>query len=197
MVKRIFDIVASFVGFCVLLPVFLIITLLIVIFEGGSPFFAQERVGKSGKRFMLYKFRTMKHAVAEKKKNFDAGDISRITHLGIILRKTKLDELPQLINVLKGEMSLVGPRPEVREWTLFYPEKWKVVHKVRPGITDYASLEFRNEESLLIKHENPEDTYKEIILPRKLALNMDYVNNRTFWGDIKILLKTIKTVWVE
>ena len=192
-----FDIVASFTSFCLLLPVFLIIMFLIVILDGGSPFFIQERVGKSGKRFTMYKFRTMKPAVAGKKKGFDAGDISRITPWGKNLRETKLDELPQLINVLKGDMSLVGPRPEVREWTLFYPEKWQVVHQVKPGITDYASLEFRNEETLLIKHEHPEEAYKEIILPRKLALNVEYVNTRTFWGDIRILLKTIKTIWTE
>lgn len=193
--KRIFDLVASFTGFCLLLPVFFIIFLLIIILEGGAPFFTQERVGKSGHRFRLYKFRTMKPSPKEKEKNFEAGNISRITPLGKILRKTKLDELPQLINVLKGDMSLVGPRPEVIEWTRFYPEKWEVVHQVRPGITDYASLEFHNEEELLRKHNDPEQAYRDIVLPRKLALNIDYVNNRTFFGDIGILFKTIKTIW--
>ena len=187
---------ASLMGFCLLLPVFIIIMFMIVIFEGGAPFFVQERVGKSGKRFRLFKFRTMKPTGVAANSHFEAGDVSRITTLGSILRKTKLDELPQLLNVIKGDMSLVGPRPEVREWTMFYPEKWEVVHRVRPGITDYASLEFHNEEDLLVKQKNPDDVYRKVILPRKLELNMDYVNNRTFWGDMKILLKTIKTVWL-
>lgn len=196
MVKRIFDVVVSFTGFCILLPVFLIIIILIVLFDGRAPFFIQERVGRSGRCFRLYKFRTMKRVTAGEKRAFDAGDITRITALGKILRRTKLDELPQLINVLKGDMSLVGPRPEVGEWTRCYPEKWEVVHRIRPGITDYASLEFHNEEDLLVKQENPDDVYRDVILPRKLELNMDYVNNRTFIGDMKILLKTIKTVWI-
>lgn len=194
--KRIFDITVSFIGFCVLLPVFLIIMLLVVIFDGMTPFFIQERVGKSGSRFRLYKFRTMKQAMVGQNKDFDVGNLSRITLLGKILRKTKFDELPQLVNVLKGDMSLVGPRPEVGEWTVFYPEKWEVVHRVRPGITDYASLEFHNEEELLVKEKHPDAVYRDVILPRKLELNMDYVNNRTFLGDVKILLKTIKLVWV-
>lgn len=196
MIKRVFDVVASFTGFCLLLPIFLVILLLIVIFEGNSPFFVQERVGKLGKRFRLIKFRTMKPVTGRKIKSFEAGDVSRITRLGKILRKTKLDELPQLVNVIKGDMSLVGPRPEVREWTLFYPEKWKIVHGVRPGITDYASLEFHNEEEILRKYKDPEQAYRDIVLPRKLALNMEYVNERTFLGDLKILFRTVKTVWI-
>lgn len=183
-------------GLCVLLPVFLIIMLLVVIFDGTGPLFIQERVGKSGRRFRLYKFRTMKQATGGQNKNFDVGNLSRITPLGKILRKTKLDELPQLVNVLKGDMSLVGPRPEVGEWTVFYPEKWDIVHRVRPGITDYASLEFHDEEALLGKEKHPDAIYRDVILPRKLDLNMDYVNNRTFLGDVKILLKTIKLVWL-
>ena len=196
MVKRIFDLVASFAGLCVLSLIFLIIMLLIVIFDGNTPFFIQERVGKSGRHFQLYKFKTMRPVSGKNKKGFEAGNISRITPLGKVLRRTKLDELPQLLNVLKGDMSLVGPRPEVEEWTLCYPEKWKIVHLVKPGITDYASLEFHREEELLMKHENPDNAYKEIILPRKLALNIEYVKNRTFFGDIKILLRTLKTVWM-
>lgn len=126
--------------------------------------------------------------------SFDAGNYSRITPFGRFLRKTKLDELPQLINVLKGEMSFVGPRPEVKQWTEVYPEKWKIVHSVKPGITDNASIEFRNEEELLAKSNDPIKTYKEVILPRKLDLYIEYVNTHTFTGDIKIILKTIKAV---
>ncbi len=196
MKKRLFDVVVSFTGFCLLIPVFLVIMFLIMIFEGETPFFIQERVGRAGKRFRLFKFRTMKPAGVGKNSHFEAGDASRITTLGRILRKTKLDELPQLLNVIKGDMSLVGPRPEVSEWTLVYPEKWKSVHSLRPGITDYASLEFHDEEDILRSFEDPEQAYRDIILPRKLALYLEYVNNRTFWGDLKILFKTIKTILI-
>ena len=193
--KRVFDMVTSLLLFCILLPLILIIALLIMIMDGQSPVFVQSRIGKEGKPFLLFKFRTMKPSKTGK--DFDAGDVSRVTVLGRILRKTKLDELPQLINVIIGDMSLVGPRPEVKEWTLFYPEKWKVVHRVRPGITDYASLEFRNEEELLGKYNQPEEAYRDIVLPRKLAIYTEYVNNRTFGGDLKILLETMKTIWVK
>ncbi len=196
MIKRTFDIVFSLLGFCLLLPVFLIILILIAAVDGGSPVFVQERVGQGGRYFRLFKFRTMKQAAGLHAKQFDAGDHSRITALGKVLRRSKLDELPQLWNVLLGDMSLVGPRPEVREWTLIYPEKWKVVHTVRPGITDYASLEFHDEEEQLRKYEDPERAYREKILPRKLALNVEYVNNRSFMGDMKILFQTIKTIFV-
>jgi lipopolysaccharide/colanic/teichoic acid biosynthesis glycosyltransferase len=160
----------------------------------GPIFFIQQRVGKNGKLFNLIKFRTMKVASGKKIGSFDAGDTSRITPLGAFLRKYKLDELPQLLNVLLGEMSFVGPRPEVRQWTLVYPEKWKIVHSVKPGITDNASIEFRNEEFILAESEDPLKTYEEVILPRKLELYIDYVQARSFWGDITIILKTIKAL---
>ena len=192
--KRLMDILVSATGLCILSPLFLFITLLIVIFDGGNPFFVQERVGKKRKLFSLYKFKTMKPPAAHKKNDFGAGDTSRITSLGRFLRKTKLDELPQLFNVLKGDMSLVGPRPEVKKWTNVYPEMWKTVLTVRPGLTDNASIRFRNEEELLARSSSPDETYREEILPKKLALYIDYVNNRSFSGDIKILLKTIKVV---
>ena len=128
------------------------------------------------------------------KGSFDAGNSSRITPLGRFLRKYKLDELPQLFNVLKCEMSIVGPRPEVKQWTEVYPEKWQIVHAVKPGITDYASIEFRNEEELLAKSDDAVKTYREEILPRKLDLYIDYVNNQSFLGDIKIIIKTLKVI---
>ncbi len=192
--KRLMDILVSATGLCILFPFFLFIILLIVLFDGGNPFFVQERVGKGGKLFSLYKFKTMKPAPHHKKNDFGAGDTSRITPLGGFLRKTKLDELPQLLNVLKGDMSLVGPRPEVKKWTQVYPEMWKTVLTVRPGMTDNASIQFRNEEKILSQSFLPEATYREEILPKKLALYVDYVDNRSFLGDIKILLKTIKAV---
>lgn len=195
--KRLFDIVVAGIGLCLLSPLFLITAALILIFDGGNPFFIQQRVGKNGQSFPLIKFKTMKPGLASDKDGFNVGDGSRITPFGKILRKIKLDELPQLVNVLKGEMSLVGPRPEVKRWTLVYPEKWEVVHRVKPGITDNASIAFRNEEEILANDETPDYTYREVILPKKLDLYVDYVYNRSFSGDIKILLKTIKTVWLN
>jgi len=127
---------------------------------------------------------------------FDAGNTSRVTQVGRLLRKTKLDELPQLWNVLVGDMSLVGPRPEVRKWVEVYPERWARVHTIRPGITDPASIEFRNEEEILAAAENPEATYREVILSQKLALYIDYVDRHSFWGDLGILVKTVCVVLV-
>ncbi len=195
--KRLFDIVVSGIGLCLLSPFFVMIIVLIIILDGGNPFFVQQRVGKGGRLFSFYKFKTMKPGLASGKHDFSAGETSRITPLGEILRKTKMDELPQLINVLKGEMSLVGPRPEVKKWTLVYPEKWKIVHRVKPGITDNASILFRHEEDLLAGASSPDDTYREMILPKKLEIYIDYVSNRSFSGDIKIILKTIKAVWTD
>ena len=128
---------------------------------------------------------------------FDVGDTSRVTAVGRFLRKTKLDELPQLWNVLRGDMSLVGPRPEVRKWVEAYPERWAKVLTVRPGITDPASIAFRNEEELLTAAPDPENYYRNVILPRKLALYEQYVATRSFWGDVGILLKTVWTVVVR
>lgn len=160
----------------------------------GPVYFRQERKGYSGRTFKLIKFRTMSVAQNSEKGSFDIGDKSRITPLGRILRKTKIDELPQLINVLKGDMSLVGPRPEVKKWTEVYPEKWDIVLSVKPGITDNASIEFRNEEEILSTAEDPEAMYRDVVLPRKLDLYIDYVNNHSFRGDLKIIFKTIVTV---
>lgn len=160
----------------------------------GPILFRQLRVGKNGKLFRLNKFRTMRVLKEAESGSFDAGNSSRITPLGKFLRKTKLDELPQLFNVLAGDMSIVGPRPEVKQWTEVYPEKWAIVHSVRPGITDNASILFRNEEDILAASSNPTETYKTEILPKKLELYIDYVNNQSFLGDIKIILKTIYTV---
>ena len=192
--KRIIDLFSSLIGFITLLPIFGLLSLLIKFIMPGPIFFIQTRIGKRGKEFRLYKFRTMLVKPKTSEGSFDAGDQSRITSLGKILRKTKLDELPQLINVLKGDMSLVGPRPEVRKWTEVYPEQWAIVHQVKPGITDNASIEFRNEEELLAQSSNPEETYREVILPRKLELYIQYVNHLSFGGDVRIILKTIQTV---
>ncbi len=143
---------------------------------------------------MLFKFRTMTVRKGTEQGSFDAGSAARVTRVGAFLRKTKLDELPQLWNVLKGDMSLVGPRPEVRKWVEAYPERWARVLTVRPGITDPASIEFRNEEDILAASPDPERTYREVILPRKLDLYEEYVRTRSFWGDVGILLKTVWAV---
>lgn len=163
---------------------------------------------------MLLKFRTMRKAEGSRRGRrsevrerssedggrkaeagaFDAGDISRVTPLGRILRRWKLDELPQLWNVLTGDMSLVGPRPEVRTWVDAYPERWALVLTVRPGITDPASIVYRNEEEILARSPDPQRTYREEILPHKLSLYEDYVQNRTLGGDIMILLRTLRAL---
>jgi lipopolysaccharide/colanic/teichoic acid biosynthesis glycosyltransferase len=197
MIKRLFDITISFLLLCIICFVFLIISVIIKITMPGPILFRQSRVGKNGKLFRLNKFRTMKVLRDAEQGSFDAGNKSRITPLGKILRKTKLDELPQLINVLIGEMSIVGPRPEVKQWTEIYSEKWAIVHSVKPGITDNASILFRNEEDLLYISTNPAETYKMDILPKKLDLYIDYVKNQSLMGDLKIILKTIYTVIVK
>lgn len=197
LIKRILDLIAAFIGLIILSPLFIIISLVINLLMPGPVFFIQSRIGKSGKEFRLLKFRTMLVKPRTLEGSFDAGDQSRITALGKILRKTKLDELPQLINVLKGDMSLVGPRPEVKKWTEVYLEQWAIVHQVKPGITDNASIEFRNEEELLAKSTNPEETYRNVILPRKLELYIQYVQHHSFWGDVRIILKTIQTVLLK
>lgn len=192
--KRIFDLAFSSLGLLLLSLPFFLIALLIKLKMPGPVFFIHYRIGKNAQPFRLIKFRTMKVGSGKLSGSFDAGDTSRITSLGKILRKTKLDELPQLFNVLKGDMSLVGPRPEVKKWTEVYPEKWEIVHRVKPGITDNASIIFRNEEEILSSSNNPEETYRNEILPKKLDLYINYVNKHSFFGDIVIILKTLKTV---
>lgn len=189
--KRIFDLIVSFVGLVLFLPVFIIISLLIKLQNNGPVFFKQHRVGKNGKLFTLFKFRSMKVNQLSKMNSFEPGDISRITKIGNFLRRTKLDELPQLYNVLIGDMSIVGPRPEVEKWITVYPEKWKLILSVKPGLTDNASIVFRREESLLAESDDPEKTYGEIILPKKLDLSIGYVLNNSFSGDLKLIFLTL------
>jgi len=192
--KRIFDFLTSFFCIIIIAPILLIIALFIKLLMPGPIFFIQTRIGKGGKEFRLLKFRTMLVKPKTSEGSFDAGDQSRITALGKILRRTKFDEIPQLINVLKGDMSLVGPRPEVKKWTTVYPEQWAIVHQVQPGITDNASIEFRNEEELLAQSSNPEETYRNVILPRKLELYINYINHHSFLGDMRIIIRTIQSV---
>lgn len=194
MLKRLFDILFSLSSLILLSIVFLVIALIIKLWMSGPVFFSQERVGRNGKLFNLYKFRSMSVVKETSKGNFEIGGSLRITPLGKFLRKTKLDELPQLVNVLKGEMSIVGPRPEIKKWTEVYPSKWAIVLSVKPGITDNASIEFRNEEELLAKSDHPEIAYQKEILPKKLDLYEDYIKTRSLIGDIKIILQTIFVV---
>jgi lipopolysaccharide/colanic/teichoic acid biosynthesis glycosyltransferase len=197
MLKRNFDIICSFLAVLVFTPIFIILAIMIKLLTPGPVFFIQKRVGKNGRLFDLYKFRTMSPSKYSKDGSFDAGDNSRVTPLGKLLRKYKLDELPQLINVFKGDMSFVGPRPEVLKWTQVYTEKWNIVHSVRPGITDYASIYFRNEEEILANSNDPLSTYREVILPKKLDLYISYIQNRTFFLDMRIIFLTIKAIFAK
>lgn len=196
MIKRIFDVVSSAVALLVLSPVLLAIAIAIKISDGGSVFYAQTRVGKGFIPFELYKFRTMVVGAENMGPAITAAGDARVTKLGRLLRKTKLDELPQLLNVLKGEMSIVGPRPEDPRYVELFKDDYKVILQVRPGITDYATLEHRDEGSMLAEYEDPEKAYVEIILPRKVELSKKYIEEQTFWGDILIILRTIKGIIV-
>lgn len=193
--KRIFDIIFSFVGIVMLSPFFFLISFLIIIISGFPIFFIQKRVGKKGKDFFLFKFRTMKNG-ADKNGLLTIGEKdARITSIGYILRKYKLDELPQLINVFIGNMSLVGPRPEVRKYVEMYSEEQKKVLLVKPGITDYASIKYSNENNVLGEAENPETFYIKEIMPAKLILNIKYIKEQNPLTDIKIIFKTIRKIF--
>lgn len=188
--KRIFDILFSVSVLLLLSPILLIIGVSIILESRGGMFFSQKRIGKKEQPFQILKFRTM-FLDSEKKGQITVGDRDpRITRVGFLLRKYKLDELPQFWNVLIGEMSIVGPRPEVPYYVNFYDAHQRQVFEVKPGITDYASLKYFDESILLGKSKNPEQTYIKEIMPQKLALNLEYVNNHNFSKDLKIIGKT-------
>lgn len=189
--KRAFDIFASFFGLLILLIPMLLLMLWVALDSRGGVFYRQMRVGRYGKDFRLWKFRTMRPGSDKKGLLTVGGRDSRITRAGYFLRKTKMDELPQLINVLTGDMSLVGPRPEVRKYVDLYTEEQKKVLLARPGITDYASLEYIDENEILGKAEDPERTYIEEIMPAKLKLNMRYIEEMGLGTDLKIIFRTI------
>jgi lipopolysaccharide/colanic/teichoic acid biosynthesis glycosyltransferase len=193
--KRIFDIVVSFVGLVILSPLFLILAIAIARDSKGPVFFKQTRVGRNGVPFKIYKFRTMVEDAEARGMQLTVGDDSRITKVGTFLRKTKIDELPQLINVFKGEMSFVGPRPEVPKYVGLYTEDQRQVLMVRPGITDLASIEYRNESELLATADNPEKVYIEEVMPRKIELNKEYIRNMSLVSDMRIILKTIAVLY--
>jgi lipopolysaccharide/colanic/teichoic acid biosynthesis glycosyltransferase len=194
MLKRIFDIIFSILGLIILSPVLLIIAIIIKSDSKGPVIYKQLRVGKNGIDFNVLKFRTMKTDSDKEGLLTVGGRDSRITGSGYIIRKYKLDEFPQLLNVLKGEMSFVGPRPEVRKYVLLYNEEQRKVLEVRPGITDIASITYRNENELLEKADDPEKFYIEEIMPDKIRLNLEYLTDRSFLNDIKIILKTLAAI---
>lgn len=194
LLKRMFDGLAALLGLVALSPVFAVVALAVKLGSTGPVLFRQARVGWHGEDFTLYKFRTMTVRAGSESGSFDAGNPSRVTRVGRFLRGTKLDELPQLWNVLRGDMALVGPRPEVRKWVDAYPERWAAIHTVRPGITDPAAIVYRHEERLLAATADPETTYREQVLPHKLELYKAYVEGRTFFGDLTILIATVVSV---
>ena len=189
--KRLFDIFFSLFGLLLCFPLFVILAILIPLEDGGRVFFSQRRVGYLEKPFFILKFRTMGEDV-EKYGQLTVGSKDhRITKIGFWLRKFKIDEIPQLINVLKGEMSIVGPRPEVEKYVSLYDDFQRKIFSVRPGITDNASIRFRNENELLANKENPEDYYISEIMPEKLRLNLEYIKKISLKKDVEIVIKTI------
>ncbi len=193
--KRIFDLFFTIPGIVVLLPMFIFIAIWIKIDSKGPVFFRQERVGYREKVFKILKFRTMITDAEKRGKQITIGEDARITGSGKFLRKYKLDELPQLINVLLGDMSLVGPRPEVPRYVTEYTEEEKdIVFSVLPGITDNASIEYRDESQVLGRAENPEVAYIEEVLPIKIAYYKKYVMKKSLWGDFVIIIRTFLAI---
>ena len=194
--KRLFDLVFSLTGLVLLAPLFLLIAILVRLDSPGPVFFRQTRVGRGGVPFRIHKFRTMTTAAATGGVQLTVGTDPRITRTGRWLRKYKLDELPQLIDVVQGTMSLVGPRPEVPKYVECYSREQKdIVLSVRPGITDNASIEYRDENDILAKSADPEREYIEIILPIKLGYYQQYVSERSLTGDMAIILRTIGAIF--
>ncbi len=192
--KRLFDILFSLFILLLFLPFGLIISFLILLESRGGIFYKQERIGKNGVSFKLIKFRSMRMDADKSGKLTVGMRDARITRIGYFIRKFKLDEFPQFINVLKGEMSIVGPRPDVQEYVDLYSVEERKILKVKPGITDYASLEYFEESELLAKSSNPEETYIKEIMPAKLKLNQKYLANPTLGHDIKIIFLTAKRI---
>ena len=195
--KRIFDIFASGVGLLVLSPLFLILAIWIKLDSKGPVFYRQVRVGKDNKDFLIFKFRSMRVGSDKGSLVTIGGRDPRVTRSGYYIRKFKLDELPQLINVFVGDMSLVGPRPEVRHYVDYWTEEQMHVLDVRPGITDPASIKFRNENELMEQAEDPENYYINVIMQEKLKLYLEYVNHHSFWGDIKLIFQTFAVIVKE
>jgi lipopolysaccharide/colanic/teichoic acid biosynthesis glycosyltransferase len=194
LIKRFFDIVISAFGIAVLSPVFIILFVAVKLSSKGPAIYVQKRVGLHGKDFNLYKFRSM-YVDSDKKGLLTVGGKdSRITKAGYFLRKYKLDELPQLLNVFKGDMSFVGPRPEVKKYVALYTEEQKRVLDVRPGITDMASIKYKNENEILQGKEDAEKYYVESIMPDKLRINLEYIRDRSLMKDLKVIFMTLTEI---
>ena len=194
MIKRLFDIVASGCGLLALSPMLLIVALWVKLDSKGPIFYRQVRVGKHNKDFRIFKFRSMRVGADKGSLVTIGGRDPRVTRSGYFIRKYKLDELPQLINVFVGDMSLVGPRPEVRDYVDYWTPQQMRVLDVRPGITDPASIKFRNENELMEQADDPEDYYIHIIMQEKIRLYLEYVDNASFWYDIKLIFQTFKAI---
>lgn len=192
--KRVFDVILSIIGIALLSPFYLIISICILLDSKGGILYKQERIGLNGHIFKVFKFRTMRPDSFSKGALTVGSRDPRITNIGYYLRKYKLDELPQLFNVLLGDMSFVGPRPEVKKYTDLYTVQQRKVLSVRPGITDYASIKFRNENDLLSESDHPEQLYIDKIMPEKLDLNMRYINDNSIFKDVKIIFATFYTI---
>ena len=193
--KRGFDVITSLIGLVLLIPLLLIIALLIKLLMPGPVFFRQERVGRCGKSFRIFKFRTMCCDAEAKGRQITVGEDPRITRSGRFLRRYKLDELPQLLNVVLGEMSLVGPRPEVPRYVSLYPDDVRdQVLSVPPGITDYASIEYKDENAILGRAPDPDRAYIEEVMPVKLKYYLRYVAERSLWLDFILIIRTVKAI---
>ena len=191
MAKRLFDIVSSGIGLLCLAPVFVVMAIWIKLDSRGPVFYRQTRVGRYGRDFRIFKFRSMRVG-SDKGRQITVGERDpRITRSGYFIRRYKIDELPQLINVFLGDMSVVGPRPEVHKYVDLYSEEQRKVFQVRPGITDLASIKYRNENELLSQVDDPDTYYIDVIMPDKLAINLEYIRHQSFMGDIKIIFNTL------
>jgi lipopolysaccharide/colanic/teichoic acid biosynthesis glycosyltransferase len=195
MSKRLFDLLMSTLGLLALAPIMGLIALAIRCDSPGDVFFRQERVGRFGKPFRIHKFRTMQQALSGQGLQITVGADDRITRVGHFLRRSKLDELPQLIDVWLGHMSLVGPRPEVPRYVALYPEELRAkILSVRPGITDVASIEYRDESAVLARAADPEHAYVHEVLPHKLALSARYVDKASLLGDVVLIARTLLAI---
>ena len=189
--KRVFDFTLSALGLLILGPLFVLVAILIKLDSPGPIFFRQERMGQGFRPFLIYKLRTMIQNAHTQGPLVTAGRDSRVTRVGGVLRRTKIDELPQLLNVLKGEMSFVGPRPEVRKYAEMFRQDYEEILRIKPGITDLASLKYRHETEVLGRSSNPEEQYVTQILPDKIKLAKEYLMMSSFWVDMRVITKTI------
>lgn len=193
-IKRLLDLTLASAALFLFSPLFLFIVLLIRLDSPGPAFYIQERIGRGMRPFRLIKFRSMTVRPSSAESQFDPGDSARVTHLGSLLRKTKLDELPELVNIIRGDMSIVGPRPEVPRYVDSYWEEFRRITRIRPGLSDYASIKYRNEEEILARQADPEAYYLRVILPDKLRLARKYTEEISLRTDLGIIWNTLKSI---